>query len=119
MSSPAPPGGRPRAIAALLLWPVFCMLIFFGLLMVLVGVQGLHQAHRPVGCGGEAMPDDGRFTCFTGYGPARATTSCGRGGSGGSGRRTCWRLGPSACPACGAPRATRHLGRVQRAVREG
>jgi hypothetical protein len=66
---PAPPGGRPRAIAALLLWPVFFLLILSGPIVMFVGVQHLYEAHRPIKCGGKVMPQGGPYTCFTGYGP--------------------------------------------------
>jgi hypothetical protein len=66
---PAPPGGRPRAIAALLLWPIFGLLIAFGPIVMFVGAQHLYEAHRPIKCGGKVMSQDGPYTCFTGYGP--------------------------------------------------
>ena len=68
---PAPPGGRPRAIAVLLLWPTFGAMIAIGLIMMFVGVQSLYDdaAHRPIKCGGKVMHQDGPYMCFTGYGP--------------------------------------------------
>ncbi|MFB4299718.1 hypothetical protein [Actinomadura sp. NTSP31] len=65
---PAPPGGRPRAIAALLLWMLFCALIPVGPIVMFVGAKNLYDAHRPIKCGGKVMPEDGPYTCFTGYG---------------------------------------------------
>ncbi|MFB4318139.1 hypothetical protein [Actinomadura sp. 21ATH] len=70
MSRPsAPPGGRPRAIAALLLSAFFFLLIGCGAMMVFIAARDIYVADRPIKCGGEVVPPDGPYMCFGGYGP--------------------------------------------------
>ncbi|GAA3923489.1 hypothetical protein GCM10023085_00850 [Actinomadura viridis] len=118
MRPPAPPGGRPKAIAALLLWPVFFSLIAFGPIMMFVGAQDLyrHAADRPIECGGEVMPERGPHMCSTGHGP-RTYGDLVRERREDAGRAPYFLAFGALAVGIGVPgirRATRHLARVQR-----
>ncbi|MFC6881676.1 hypothetical protein [Actinomadura yumaensis] len=118
MRPAAPPGGRPKAIAALLLWPTFFLLIGFGLIVMFVGAQGIYAAHRPIKCGGKVVPEHGPYTCFTGYGP-RTYSDLARERRDREERAPYFLAFGALAVAVGVPgvrRTTRYLGRIQRSL---
>ncbi|TMR35322.1 hypothetical protein ETD96_23455 [Actinomadura geliboluensis] len=118
---PAPPGGRPRAIAALLLSAFFFLLIGCGATMVFIGAHDLYVADRPIKCGGEVMNPDGPYTCFTGHGP-RNYSDLVRERRAGQDRAPYMLAFGALAVVIGVPalrRALRYVGRVQRWTTSG
>ncbi|RAY14581.1 hypothetical protein DPM19_12470 [Actinomadura craniellae] len=100
----------------MLLWPIFGALIAVGPIVMFVGAQNLHAAHRPIKCGDKVMSQDGPYTCFTGYGPRDYDDLVRERHDRAEQAPYMLTFGALAVAigVFGIRRATRHLGRIQR-----